>query len=204
MAPSSRRKIKQIQRAKALSREERLQEILQDRTERLAARSDAGAAPAVEAPRVLVCQAGPERIGIRIEAVAEILPFQAFMPIPDGPPALVGVFGRGGRLVSVIDLGLALGLEAGTTEQDDWHLVLLRRDNPQIALRVDRAQDVAPITPLLGEESGGFRAEAVTGYAQVQSTLSDENPVGRGGILSLLDVDRLLRPYLPSSSVSGV
>jgi purine-binding chemotaxis protein CheW len=199
MSRSLRRKLRQIDRSRILSAEERIQHILDDRTERLAARAQAHAAPAAEAPRVLACGAGREHFGIPIEAVAEVLPYRECVPVPDGPAALIGLFGRSGRLVSVIDLAMALGLEPAVADEQPWHLVLLRGEHPQIALRVDQAIAVTDIVPLAGEEAGGFRTEAVSGYARPGSGFADQDRV-----LSVLDIARLLRPFLPSSPASGV
>ena len=197
MAKSVRRKLRQMERGRIRSAEERLQQILDERTENLASRRK-DAAPAQALPRALVCGSGRERFGIPVEAVAEVLPPQKYIPVPDGPPALVGLFGRGGRLVSVIDLALALGLEPAGGDDEDQHFVLLRREQPQVALRVERAHAVADILLLTGEEAAGFRSEAVTGYARAQTGFADQDDV-----LSLLDTERLLRPFLPSS-VPGV
>jgi purine-binding chemotaxis protein CheW len=199
MARSVRRKLKQIARGRIRSTEERVQHILDERTESLASRRKDVASPAQALPRALVCGSGSERFGIPIEAVAEVLPPQKYMPVPDGPPALVGLFGRGGRLVSVIDLALALGIEPSSAKDGDPHFVLLRRDQPQVALRVERAHAVADIHLLTGEEATGFRNDAVTGYARVHDIAGDS-----GDTLSLLDTERLLRPFLSSSSVPGV
>ncbi len=198
MAKSVRRKLRQMERGRIRSAEERLQQILDERTENLASRRK-DAAPAQALPRALVCGSGRERFGIPVEAVAEVLPPQKYMPVPDGPPALVGLFGRGGRLVSVIDLAVALGIEPSATEEKNHHFVLLRRDRPQVALRVERAYAVADILLLTGEEAVGFRTDAVAGYARVQDTAADQ-----AGTLSLLDTERLLRPFLSPSSVPGV
>jgi purine-binding chemotaxis protein CheW len=198
MTGSLRRKLKQMNRFGARSAEERVQEILDERTERLASRTDT-AAPADVLPRALICGAGRERFGIPVEAVAEVLPHQKCMPIPDGPPALVGLFGRNGRLVSVIDLAVALGIETASASQEGRHFVLLRHEQPQVALRVDRAYAVADVLPLGGDETTGFRSDAVTGHAKAQAGFSDAD-----SILSLLDINRLLRPFLPSSPVPGV
>jgi purine-binding chemotaxis protein CheW len=194
-----RRKLKQIDRVGIRSDEERVQQILDERTRNLAARTNAATAPAQKLPRVLVCGAGRERFGILFETVAEVLPPQKCMPVPDGPPALVGLFGRNGRLVSVIDLALALGLEPAASEAEDQHFVLLRREQPQVALKVDRAYAVTDVLPLTGEEAAGLSTDAVTGYAKAQTGLSAEDSV-----VSLLDAECLLRPFLPASPVPGV
>lgn len=199
MVKSVRRTLRQMERIRIRSAEERVQQILDERAERLAARKNEAAAPAEALPRALVCGAGHERFGLQVDVVAEVLPPQNCTPVPDGPPALIGLFGRGGRLVSVIDLALALGLEPSSPDNYGQHFVLLRRNQPQVALRVERAYEVADILPLTGEEAAGFRNDAVTGYAKVQSSSVDHDET-----LSLLDTERLLRPFLPTSSVPGV
>ncbi len=199
MAKSVRRKLRQIERGRIRSAEERVQHILDERTESLASRRKDKASPAQALPRALICGAGRERFGIPVETVAEVLPPQKVMPVPDGPPALVGLFGRGGRLVSVIDLALALGIEPSSTEDGDHHFVLLRRDQPQVALKVERAYAVADIRLLTGEDATGYRSDAVTGYARLQDIADDPTD-----ILSLLDPERLLRPFLSPSPVPGV
>jgi len=196
MAKSLRRKLRQISRTGTLSAEERMRHILDERTQRLAARRNGETVPASETLRVLACKAGREHFGIPIEAVAEILPFQACLPVPDGPAALVGLLGRNGQLVSVIDLSAALGM-APSSEEGGRHLIILRRSSPRIALRVDRAEGVETVTPISQEDGRSFRNEAVIGYAEFGSDVADQER-----ILSLLDMDRLLRPFLPSLPVS--
>jgi purine-binding chemotaxis protein CheW len=197
MAKSVRGKLRQIERGRIRSAEERVQHILDERTESLASRRKDEASPVQALPRALVCGSGRERFGIPIESVAEVLPPQKVMPVADGPTALVGLFGRSGRLVSVIDLALALGIEPSSTEHEDHHFVLLRRDQPHVALRVERAYAVADIRLLTGEDATGFRSDAVTGYARLHDIAADAD------ILSLLDTERLLRPFLSSSPVPG-
>jgi purine-binding chemotaxis protein CheW len=198
VANSVRGRLRLMERVRIRSTEERVQQILDERTERLAARRDA-TAPAEALPRVLLCGTGRERFGLPIEAVAEVLPPQKCMPVPDGPPALIGLFGRSGLVVSVIDLALALGLEATSSEDEYAHFILLRREQPQVALRVERAYAVTDILPLTGEEAAGFRNDAVTGYGKTRSGPADQDE-----IVSLLDIERLLRSLLLSSSVPGV
>jgi purine-binding chemotaxis protein CheW len=198
MAKSVRRKLHQMAQVRIRSAEERIRQILDARTEGLAARKDAASAPAEALSRALVCGSGRERFGIPVEEVAEVLPAQKCVPVPDASPALIGLFGRGGRLVSVIDLATALGLEPAADDEGQ-HFVLLRREQPQVALRVERAFAVSEILPLTGAEAAGFRNDAVTGYARPMAEIAD-----RDETLSLLDTERLLRPFLSSSPVPGV
>lgn len=201
MARSHRRRLRQITRTTIMSAEERVCHLLDERTERLARRSGDRTSDAAETARVMICGVGREYYGIPLEAIAEILPFRTPMPVPGGPMGLVGVLGRSGHLVSVIDLGMAVGQVPSPSEDEheNQHVILLRREQPRIALRVDRALGVEDVTPLTAEGDREFRSEAVVGYAKSDLGFADQERV-----LSLLDVDRLLLPYLPSSSVSGV
>ncbi len=198
MTMSRRRKLRQITRSTIMSAEERARHLLDERTERLARRSgDVGEAAATA--RVLVCSVGAEFYGLPLEAVAEVLAFRTPMPVPGGPAGLIGVLGRGGHLVSVVDLGAAVGQASSDAEAENQHVVLLRRERPRIALRVDRALGVEDVLPLTAEDAREFRMEAVVGYAKSELGFADQDRV-----LSLLDVDRLLRPFLTSSPASGV
>jgi purine-binding chemotaxis protein CheW len=198
MAKSRRRKLREINLKGAYSAEENARLILEERTRNLAARQTVDVAPEIPALSVLVCKAGVERYGLTLSDVAEVLPAQTCVPVPDGPPALVGILGRRGYPVSVIDLGTALGTPT-SPDAIFHHFVLLRREHPRVALRVERAQGIAAATSLTSEEGQRFRNEAVIGYAETPTDTASQERV-----LSLLDVERLIRPFLPASTVSGV
>ena len=198
MARSLRRKLREINLEGAYSSEENARLILEERTRNLAARRPVAADPTTIAAPVLICVAGTELYGIPLADIAEILPAQTCVPIPDGPAALVGILGRRGRPVSVIDLSIALGMSASSETVFD-HFVLLRREKPRVALRVERAQGVVAATSLTSEDGQAFRNEAVIGYAEIPAGSSDKDRV-----VSLIDVERLIRPFLPASPVSGV
>lgn len=198
MARSLRRKLREINLEGAYSSEENARLILEERTRNLAARRPVAADPTTMAAPVLICVAGTELYGIPLADIAEILPAQTCVPIPDGPAALVGILGRRGRPVSVIDLSIALGMSASSETVFD-HFVLLRREKPRVALRVERAQGVVAATSLTSEDGQAFRNDAVIGYAEIPAGSSDKERV-----VSLIDVERLIRPFLPASPVSGV
>ena len=198
MARSLRRKLREINLEGAYSSEENARLILEERTRNLAARRPVAADPTTIAAPVLICVAGTELYGIPLADIAEILPAQTCVPIPDGPAALVGILGRRGRPVSVIDLSTALSMSASSETVFD-HFVLLRREKPRVALRVERAQGVVAATSLTSEDGQAFRNDAVIGYAEIPAGSSDKERV-----VSLIDVERLIRPFLPASPVSGV
>lgn len=187
-------------RSPVLLAPERANRLLDERTERLARRSRGDAAAADETTRVLICAVGSEYYGLPLGAVAEILAFRAPMPVPGGPRGLIGMLGRGGHLVSVIDLAMAVEQAAPGSERDPAgrHIVLLRQEKPRVALCVDRALAVDAVVPLTEDGTTDFRMNAVIGYAKTARFADQDN------VVALLDLDRLLRPFLSSSPVSGV
>ncbi|AWN48012.1 chemotaxis protein CheW [Methylobacterium terrae] len=182
----------------------RIDEILDARTRALASR---GAAPEVRATRaLLLCRAGAETVGIGLEEVAEVFPFRPCTPVPGAPAALVGLTGRGGLLVSVVDLAAALGAAAAPgaapAEAAPGHVVTLRRDGPRIGLKVDRVLSVAEAEVEAGPDGLGRRA--VAGYARAapQSARQGSDQSSRRGSdradagFAVIDVAALLAPLL--------
>ncbi|KMO24239.1 chemotaxis protein CheW, partial [Methylobacterium aquaticum] len=118
----------------------RIDAILDARTRSLATR---GTAPETQPTRsLLVCRTGAETVGLPLDGVAEVFPFRPCTPVPGAPASLVGLTGRGGILVSVVDLAVALGTAPAPPEDAAGHVVTLRRDGPRIGLRVDRVLSV--------------------------------------------------------------
>ncbi|AWB21921.1 chemotaxis protein CheW [Methylobacterium currus] len=176
----------------------RIEEILEARTRSLATR---GAAPEARPTRsLLVCRAGAETVGLPLEGVAEVFPFRPCTPVPGAPPSLVGLTGRGGILVSVIDLAVALGAAPAPAEESLGHVVALRRDGPRIGLRVERVLSVveAQVEALAGTsvETGGLGRRAVAGYARAASPGSRQESNGSGSGFAVIDLASLLAPLL--------
>ncbi|WP_288588565.1 chemotaxis protein CheW [uncultured Methylobacterium sp.] len=169
----------------------RIDAILDARTRALAAR--VAAAPARPTRALLLCRAGTERVGLPLEAVAEVFPFRPCTPVPGAPAALIGLTGRGGLLVSVLDLATALGQPSGARpEAAGGHVVVLRRDGPRIGLRVER---VLAVTDAVVEAEGLGR-RAVAGYVDAAPTGSRRESDKTDAGFAVIDVSALLAPLL--------
>ena len=176
-----------------------IRQILDERTKRLAGRATLEAATLDTATppmldQMLVCAIAAERYGFPVEAVAEVLPARPVIPLPGAPPAIIGIFGRGGGVVGVLDGALALGAAAPTAHPRNGHFVLLRQRRPRLAVRVDRALGVAPAkiierfapSPLEG-------SMAVTGFARSPAGRFEQSET----LLTIVDVAQLLRTFAP-------
>lgn len=171
---------------------ERIDAILDARTRSLAARSEAPEARPTRA--LLLCRAGAETVGLPMESVTEVFPFRPCTPVPGAPASLVGLTGRGGTLVSVVDLATALGAAPAPAEGETGHVVVLRREGPRIGLRVARVLSVADAAVEAGSEGLGRRA--VAGYARAASSSSRPDADVTEAGFAVIDVPGLLAPLL--------
>lgn len=183
----------------------RAERLMDERTRSLAGRARADAAQDAAHPvlSVIACALGDEFYGLPLAMAAHVLPAAPCVPLPGAPPAMLGLLGRTGQVFSVLDLGLALGRPAARPEAAsdpalhgrmmEGHVVLLRHAPRRFALRVDRVLGVAEVAPL--QQPGQPVAERmVAGHAWLPPALAG----GRRPVLGLIDMDRLLQPYLSS------
>jgi purine-binding chemotaxis protein CheW len=94
---------------------------------------------------VLVFEVGGRRFGLPAAAVREIVRAVALAPLPKAPAVVEGVINVRGTLVPVLDIRGRFGLPAKPLEPTD-HLILARAGARLVALRVDRARDLLPLT----------------------------------------------------------
>ena len=172
-------------------RPERADALLAARSAALAARSEARRE--VEEMRAyLVCACGAERYALPLAEISAVIPAGPVTPVPGSPTALLGVVASSGTIVSVLDLARMLGVQTGGA----GHLVRLRGQDPPVALAVDRAVGVAQIGVTAGKASpspGGLGGQAVSGYCPPDPNAAEGAREG----FSILDLPRLLRPFLP-------
>ncbi|MFC3127562.1 chemotaxis protein CheW [Pseudoroseomonas globiformis] len=172
---------------------ERAQHILEERTRRLAQR---GAVSTVASRPTLLCDLGSELCGLSPAFVARVVPDGPHAALPGAPPALAGLFAAGGQGYLLIDLALALGRAEAVT--GGGHVLLLRHTAPRFALRAGRVLglvEVQPVTP--GEAAPP--ADPLEGHATWHANLPDQPPQSLG----LVDISRLLQPFLPSDQPTG-
>jgi chemotaxis signal transduction protein len=120
-----------------------IDEVYRRRAEQLARRPASGAVATTLG--ILVLQAGAERYAIELSALAEIFPYRGCTPVPGAPPALLGVMNVRGDLRPVADLGRLLGLPPGGT--GGGYVVMLRRQDSPVGLRIDTIEGVRLVDP---------------------------------------------------------
>jgi CheY-like chemotaxis protein/chemotaxis signal transduction protein len=121
---------------------------------------------------VLAMTAGGLEFAVPLEGVRTVLPQVATRPLLLGPRYLREVFELGGEPVFVLDVALRLGVEHAQPVQER-KLVVVGRDQVQLALCVDEVRDPEEFTPeeivmhdLLGGAEHGLLAAALIAMAK--------------------------------------
>lgn len=129
--------------------------------------------------------AGGSRWGTDILKVQEITKPGEMTRVPRAPEHVKGILNLRGQILTVIDLGVKLGLSP-TPISDDSRNIIVKSDNECIGLLVDRVDDV-----ILAErekiEAPPANVKEVAGKFLIGVFKTDDKLVG------ILDVDEVLR-----------
>lgn len=117
--------------------------------------------------QVMVLAIGNERYGVELADVAEALPPVRSTPVPGAPPLFLGVVNIHGEIRAVVDLNRLLGgaaAESGAAAR----MILLRREDREIVLAVDRVEQVRWISPqdMQASSGGGFVSPYLQGLTK--------------------------------------
>lgn len=99
--------------------------------------------------RILIAEAGGERVALSLEQVAEVLEYTSSFPLPLAPPFLDRAISANGSLTPILDIGLFLGW--GPTSSPG-RILVMAGDGVNLALHVDRVTDIVPADTVLGEK----------------------------------------------------
>lgn len=80
-----------------------------------------------------------------LEAVT--LSAASLTPMPNMPPAMLGLINRRSQVVWVADLALLLGIPVGYPDSQQYNLVLLQVDKVLVGLRVQEISSISSLPP---------------------------------------------------------
>ena len=123
---------------------------------------------------LLVFRLGGERYGLEVAHVREIYPLEQLTRVPRTPNFVVGIFSARGRLISVIDLRLFLGLPSSLDEgrkgrASETKIIVVATDDLEVGLLADDVSEVLTVfkdelEPALTSQMGN-RTESTLGLA---------------------------------------
>lgn len=108
-------------------------------------RANAPAASA-RAAEILTFTLGPERYGLELSAVGEVIPFAGCAPLPGAPPEILGVVNRRGEILLVADLARRLGLPHQSSAAEGI-VIIMRQAEGRAGFRVDRVEAIRRSAP---------------------------------------------------------
>ena len=112
-------------------------------------------------PRAVICLHGGNRYAIPLSAVRRVTEMSPVSRVPRGPPALLGLISRQGRVAALIDLGPLVGLRARPA-RPEGKVVMLQRARGDVGLYVSEVAGIEEIpteATEVSEPSGAARAQ---------------------------------------------
>ena len=100
--------------------------------------------------QLVTMQVATQPFGIPVSSVRDVLGPQAISRIPLAPQAIAGSINLRGRIVTVLDLRIVLGLEA-TEDREKAMNVVIDHHGELYSLLVDQVGDVLPVDEKLIE-----------------------------------------------------
>lgn len=156
----------------------RVEALLRERAAQLAAvPGDANARKALR--RGVVLCLGSERYALAVECAQEVITPSRTAVIPGAGAAMLGIINWRGEFVTVFDLAVLLGLTPAA-DADQRRIVVLRGEEPRLALAVDGVERIVEFDPAELQPADQLRSQ--------RSDLFK----GATDALVVLDEDRLL------------
>jgi purine-binding chemotaxis protein CheW len=138
--------------------------------------------------RLLVFIADGRQYGCALRTVREIVPYRVPTRLPGAPAHIAGLINLRGRLVTVVDLAVHLGVRDGEVPRTASSSIVLVESGPRvIGLVVDEVRDVRPVG-----------AEAMEPMAESAGTPGVMRALARfdDGVAVVLDADAIVGQVL--------
>ena len=128
---------------------------------------------------------GDQMFGIPVLHVQDILTPDSIASIPLAPPEVRGSINLRGRIVTVIDVRVRLGMETRKPRPTENMGVTVEQDHELYTLLVDRIGDVVAMSNDLFEKNPGTLAPMWREFSEGVYRLEDN-------LMVILDIERLL------------
>jgi purine-binding chemotaxis protein CheW len=142
------------------------------------------------AQRIVLLGVGGHWLGVPIRAIREIIPPRPYTALPGSEPFVCGLINLRGRIVTVIDLGVRLGLPPAAASVDH-SIVILEPAGRLVGMAVEEVSRIVPADfdqlEMRGDLLRSLRIDR--GYLLGVGEADDR-------IFVALDTDEIFRPVL--------
>jgi len=121
-------------------------------------------------PRAVICLHGGNRYALPLSAVRQVTEMSPVSRVPRGPPALLGLISRQGRVAALIDLGPLVGLRARPA-RPEGKVVMLQRTRGDVGLYVSEVAGIDEVPTEareMSEPAGAARMQVDSADGPVQ------------------------------------
>ncbi len=119
---------------------------------------------------------------VPVETVSEVIRPKEILPIPETPHFIEGIMSLRGKVLTVINLRVKLGIEKGPSTRNN-RVIVTSIDNDKIGILVDEVQDVIPVS-----HDNIEPPDEVLKDAQYLTGMANTNR----GLMLLIDIEKLL------------
>lgn len=131
-----------------------------------------------------------ESYGVAVLKVREIIRMLKITPVPQMPEFVKGVINLRGRVIPIVDLRIKFGLKASFADRTCIVVVQVKLPSAvvvQMGLIVDSVEEVVTLSSAEIEPTPDFGTRIETGYILGMAKI-------KGGVKTLLDIDRVVSP----------
>ncbi len=144
---------------------------------------------------VIVFPIGGEEFALPIDMVNEVVKTPPIAPIPQTKPFVKGVANVRGNVYTMIDLTAKLGMTKEESEDDESYCMVIKSEDYQVAVIVDRVPDTMAVFEREIEESGGVMVQSSQADAYIKQIIKREERM-----IMLLDIiDLIEEPVIEES-----
>jgi purine-binding chemotaxis protein CheW len=122
--------------------------------------------------------------GLDVSLVGEVVPVDTIVPVPSSPPFVRGLFNLRGTPLTLLDLGLVLGLDDTECTADRAIALVVRHEDMVVAFAVDQMEAVIP------PERGSVTAPTVDEHAAIACFVMLDDAPGR--VVTVFEAAHLL------------
>lgn len=140
--------------------------------------------------RIVLLGVGGHWFGVAIGAIREIIVPRPYTPLPGSEPYVLGLINLRGRIVTVVDLGVRLGLRAASAAPDH-SIVVLEHGGRLVGMAVEEVSRIVR-SDLENLEMGGDLLRSLRIDRSYLLGVGETD----GRIFVAVDTDEIFRPIL--------
>jgi purine-binding chemotaxis protein CheW len=102
--------------------------------------------------KILLFEVTTQPMGFDLHYVREVIENKNIQPVPLAPPFVLGIVNRRGKIFTIINLAILLGLPSKDLDPDSW-IVILEHKEMDIGISVDKINQTKAVSSIAQEQN---------------------------------------------------